>query len=147
MLLPLLVTFGSVVAAGLEYGALGRVEGLLVSVPLAFTALTTPSQALLVDGTDCNSYCLLHNVALFAYACAELAALWSRGYSVRTLTPFAVAAVATVAVYRDALSGDGFDATTERTKRVLSFCGTLQICGYVSVRAFVATQRGALSCA
>ena len=138
-LLPVLISLGYAIAGALEYWAFGRAVGLAVSVPFALTLLTCIDQELLVDETDCNAYCVLHSVMLFAYSVAEFAGLWKRGYTLRVLLPFAGALLALAIVYRAILWTDDFDATHAPTKQFLYWVGTVQVSSLVAVRVLVAT--------
>ena len=135
---PILVVLCYIAAAFLEFWIRDRLEGLVVSVPLGLTALSTIEQALLVDGGVCNTWCVLHSVALVVYVLAELVGLHSRGVSTQTLLPFAVALTVTAAVYRAIVGADDFDASHGPTQSFLYYVGTLQVCAFVAARVFVA---------
>lgn len=138
-LLPVLVSLGYFAAGGLEDFVRGRTEGLLVAVPFAFNILTTIDQDLLVNGSDCDGYCVLHSVALFVYSVSEFVGLWSRGYSVQVLLPIATALAVLAIVYRIVLSSDGFDAAYGPTRHFLMWVGTVQVSSFVGVRVLAAT--------
>ena len=138
--LVVVVVWAYSVAAIVEYLVLDRPEGLWTAPLFALVAFTTRGQAtLLGDGNECNWYCVLHNALLIWYSLAELAGLWSRGYAVAQLAPYAASIFALVLYYRLLVGdGDGFVASEPDTLQRLRLVGALEIGAFAISRSLIA---------
>ena len=135
---PLAVVAGYAGGAAVEWRVLGSGLSAAVLPLFAGVVLTTYDQSLLVAGSTCSAYCIVHLSLLVVYTLIELGAARLRGTSWELVAAAAVLIGATALFYRLVLAEDGFNATDADTRRLLAIAGTVEVGTFLAGRAIAA---------